>query len=35
MSGADLEAVITKAQALDMDKVHAEIAKQQVVFIKF
>ncbi|CAC9439305.1 Thioredoxin [uncultured Gammaproteobacteria bacterium] len=29
MSGADLEAVITKAQALDMDKVHAEIAKQQ------
>ncbi|CAC9449075.1 thioredoxin [bacterium endosymbiont of Bathymodiolus sp. 5 South] len=29
MSGADLEAVITKAQALDMEKVHAEIAKQQ------
>jgi thioredoxin 1 len=29
MSGADLEAVITKAQALDMEKVHAEITKQQ------
>ena len=29
MAGADLEAVIKKAQALDMEKVHAEIAKQK------
>jgi thioredoxin 1 len=29
MSGADLEAVIKKAQALDMEKVHSEIAKQK------
>lgn len=29
LSGADLEAVIKKAQALDMEKVHAEIAKQK------
>jgi thioredoxin 1 len=29
MAGADLEVVIKKAQALDMKKVHAEIAKQK------
>ncbi len=29
MAGADLEAVIKKAQDLDMEKVHAEVAKQQ------
>ncbi len=29
MAGADLEAVIKKAQELDMEKVHAEVAKQQ------
>jgi thioredoxin 1 len=29
MSGADLEAVIKKAQKLDMDKVREEVAKEQ------
>lgn len=29
MSGADLETVIKKAQALDMDKVREEVAKEQ------
>jgi hypothetical protein len=31
MSGADLEAVITKAQALDMDKVHANLLGNFIV----